>query len=281
MKTLRIDSQILTSLSHCPLRCKYTFIERLIPKTENPAFAMGSAVHIAHEVYYNLLKKREPFLTRVEQALLTATNWMVTKSELDQEQQATVLRTLKEYYSYRQSDRIEVKEVEVFFTKQLYEGDDLVGDPIEVLYEGKIDLIADLDGILQNFDHKSTSRNFEPVDFTNQFLGYKWATGLDVTVNRIGFQSSLKPEAKFRRFPFRYQKEAVTAWEQHAVRKSLEYAYYLEHGEFPPNFGACEGKFGYPCNYINMCRYPSLIDDTKKFEFKVGEVWDPSKEKNT
>ena len=282
MKYLRLDSQILTSISHCPLRAKYTFIERLKSKEDHTPFQMGTGVHTAAESYYKDLKLSVPFKERIEKALLLSNTWMATESSLSQEEITTVLRTMNDYFTYRKEDPIYVQEVEVFFSKVLFVGKDLFDDDITILYEGKIDLIADeSDRITRVYDHKSTNRNFTPVDMRVQFLGYCWATGHSVVENRIGFQSSLKPEAKFVRFPYKYRPELIAEWQDFAIRKALEYGYYLQTEKFPPNFGACEGKFGYPCNYIDLCRFPELIDETKEYQFKIGEPWDPLKEKNT
>lgn len=280
MKYLRIDSQILTSVSHCPLRARFRFIDRLKKKDEPNHFAMGSGIHVGMEVYYKGIKQGLLFKERYDSALIAANAWMTTESNLAQEDIDTVLRTLDEYFKFRKEDRILVREVEVPFSIEIYSGQDLKGEDITIIYEGKIDLIAELD---ENYvvDHKSSSRNFQPVEMTVQFLGYHWATQFPILINRVGFQSSLKPQDKFKRFPFRFEKPLVENWKNFAIHKALEYAYYLEEDSFPQNFSACDGKFGFPCDYVNLCRYPSLFDETKQFEFLVGEVWDPVKEKNT
>lgn len=280
MKNFRIDSQVLTSVSHCPLRAKYTFIDRLKPREENKNFTMGTAVHLGLETYYRMLKQREKFETRVEAALNVAQEYMLSETMLEPEDVRTVLRTLKEYFDHRASDKLIIHEVETPFSKILYEGKDLTGEDITILYEGKIDLIAE-DEEKRVYDHKTTSRNFEPTDLTNQFIGYHWATNLPVVINRIGFQASLKPEQKFKRFFLRFTPETVEAWQEFAVMKSLELAYYIECGRFPQNFASCDGKFGFPCTYINLCRYPTLIEETIQADFKIGEPWDPLKERNT
>lgn len=280
MKHLRIDSQILTSLSHCPLRAKYTFVDRLVSKGENPNFAKGSVIHVGFESYYNGIKDEKSFKERHEEAILTANNYAVTKTQLQQADIELCLKTLDEYMKYRREDRIYVIAVEVPFAKTIYTGLDLKDEPITIYYEGKIDLVAEEEFKIV-VDHKTTARNFQPVDMRNQFLGYHWATKLPVVVNRVGFQQSLTPAERFKRFTFKYEEAVVEEWQRFAIDKSLDYAYYLEEGRFPPNFGACEGSYGYPCQYINLCKYPTLINETKEYEFTVGEQWDVFAEKNT
>lgn len=280
MKNLVLDSQILTSISHCPRRCKHTFIDRFISITANPAFERGSMVHIALESYYRELKGGLDFKARYENAMLTANRFAVTETSLESSDIEMVLKTLDEYFKYRRDDRIIVHEVEVPFSKRLYTGQDLLGEEIDVIYQGKIDLIAEESGIMEVIDHKTTTRNKPPVDLRVQFIGYHWATGYAMVMNRIGFQKSLAPSEKFKRFPFHYTKEVVESWERFATSKALEYAYYLETGEFPQNFGACESEFG-ACTYADLCRYPALFDETVQFNFKQGEQWDVYKEKNT
>lgn len=281
MKNLVLDSQILTSLSHCPRRCKHTFIDRLIAIEPNPSFEKGSMVHEALEVYYRGIKEGKDFDTRYNEALVSAHKFGTLETQLPESEVQSVLKTLDEYFKYRRDDRIIVKEVEVPFSKVLYSGTDLRGEDIEIIYQGKIDLIAEEEPYGEVvIDHKTTSRNYPPNDMRIQFLGYHWATGLTVVENRIGFQTSKSPGEKFKRFPFHYNEEVIDSWEKFAIHKALEYAYYLETGEWPQNFGACETKFGV-CSYIELCRYPSLFEETVRFSFRVGEPWDVYSERNT
>lgn len=281
MKYLRIDSQILTSFSRCERRCNFHFQERLESKMKSKYLEMGSGVHVGLESYYNDLKLAVPFKERVEKALITANTYMVTETELSTADIAIVLLSINEYTAYRREDRIEVKMVEQPFSKEMFVGKDLLGEDITILGEGKIDLIfndENGDGVM---DHKSSSRNFELTDMVNQFFFYNWATDLSVTHNRIGFQKSLSPADKFKRTRFKYSDDLRADWKRWAIKKSLQYAYSLQTGEWEPNYTACEGNFGFFCAYQTLCKYPSMAEQSKKLEFKIGEVWDVFKEKNT
>lgn len=280
MKHLRIDSQILTSISHCPRRCGFTFKERLIDKVENPNFAKGSTVHVGLESYYNAIKEEIEFAKRHSDAIVAANVYAVTKTQLNEADIESCMKTLDEYMRYRREDRIYVIAVEVPFTKILYVGPDHKGEDITIYGEGKIDLVAEEETKIV-MDHKTTSRNQLPVDLRNQFMFYHWATNLPVVLNRVGFQVSLPNSERFKRYTFKYEEKLIKEWKSYAVEKALDYAFYLEENEFPPNFSACEGNFGHPCQYINICKYPTLVEETKEFEFKVGEVWDVYSERNT
>jgi hypothetical protein len=231
---------------------------------------MGSVVHQALEVYYKNYDK--PFMERAELALDTAGE-SLKATTLDSKSGETVIRTLGEYLKYRKDDRLIPKEVEVPFATTLYEGKDLQGEDIQILYEGKIDLIAEENNETIVIDHKTTSINTSLVDLKVQFLGYHWATGLKVVVNRIGFQSSLKPEEKFKRYPLRFEKRVVQDFEKFLISKSLELALYLDRKEFPQNFAACDSAYG-ECTYAEICRYPTLQEETIKFNYVEAEPWD-------
>lgn len=281
MKIIRIDSQILTSFSHCNLRCNHSFIERLKPKEESKHFAKGKVIHVAFESYYNDTINKISFKERVEKSIITANTFATTETNLPQIEIDNCIETLNQYYKYRLGDMISPITVETPFTKLLYEGKDLSDEDIQIYYEGKIDLVADLDSIRRVIDHKTTSINTEPTDLTVQFIGYHWVTGLPVIMNRVGFQKTLAPSEKFKRFPFRFHEETVEEWRKFAIRNSLRYARALETNFWEPNFASCQGNFGYHCDYVNLCRYPTIAGETKRFEFVIADKWDVFSERNT
>ena len=283
MKILNIDSQILTSFSHCPLRCHFGFGERLVTKDSNKYFDMGKVVHIGAQTYYQGIKDGKLYDERKKEALLTANTFAVTSTDLNQADLESTIKTLDQYFTYRREDKIFVKAVEVPFSKVLYVGKDLTGEDITILYEGIIDLIADEDGWSYVYDHKTTSKWYlqDPADLRVQFIGYSWATGYKVINNRIAFNQRLSITDRFKKFTFKYTEETVRRWESYAIRKGLQYARCLETNVWPEDFSACEGSHGYPCNFAEICRMPSLAEETKNYLFKVGEPWDVFSEKNT
>lgn len=270
MKIVAADSQILSSFSRCPRRCKFAFVERLTPKEESKSLVMGKAVHSALESYYRNAIAGMSYAERVDKAIDAVGDYT---DKLSTDDMQTVLQTLAEYFRFRKSDAIIPLEVESVFSKILYEGEEY-----KILLEGRIDLIANISGNLFVLDHKTTSRNSEVVDLNPQFMIYSWATELPVIVNRIGFQKSLKPEEKFKRFPIRFEKRAIEDFLNYATETLYHYALCLDGREFMPNFASCESKYGV-CSYINICRYPSLEEETRKHEFVIAEPWDIFKEK--
>lgn len=280
MRIIRVDSQIITSMAHCPFRAENTFVRRLIRKDgPSKAILMGTAVHLGLQAYYAGQKSGMSYDERVDVGIDKASEFLENNS-LDQETKQTVLNTLADYFKYRRHEKMIVLEVESPFSVVIYEGEDLMGNPIKILYEGKIDLICDENNERVVIDHKTTSVNFEPIDLKVQFLGYHWATGLKVIVNRIGFQKTLRPEDKFKRFPMKFEPAVVEAFTKFVVQKSLEWALYLEANTFPQNFASCQTTYG-PCTYINICRYPTLREETERFEFEQGPEWDVFSEVNT
>lgn len=281
MKYLRLDSQIISSFSKCPLRCKYSLIDRLQPKDPNPAFEKGSTAHEGLEVYYNLLKEGKNFDDRVKEALIAASRYATTETSLNSKDIELCLNTLNEYFRYRRDDRIEVIGVEFYFASTLYEGKDLLGEDITILLEGKIDLVVkeqDSD-IYYVYDHKTASQRRAVIPLRPQFMIYHLVTGYNVVHNLIGFQTTKTPSEKFVKTYINYRPQAIEEFRLFLIRKSLQYAKCLTIGEFPSDFSACEGQFA--CDYINICQWPEIAKETIEFEFRIGEVWDPKKVKNT
>lgn len=283
MKYLAIDSQVLSSYSACPRRCKFAFRDRLVKKEGNKYFDMGKIVHHALEVYYKAVIERVPYAERVKNALLSANTYAVTETEIDEANLQICIKSLNTYFGYRKEERLRPIAVEAPFSKVLYVGSDLIGDEITIAYEGLIDLFAEVEGEEAVIDHKSTFKwqLQDPMDMRVQFLGYRWATGKRVIVNRFHFSEKHAPSDRFRRFTFKYDDRTISDFQSYATGKALEYARDVETGVWKPNFRACEGEYGYGCDFANVCRYPSLAAETKEMEFKIGEKWDIFKEKNT
>jgi hypothetical protein len=90
----------------------------------------------------------------------------------------------KEYTTHFQHDEWQPLAVEEVGTKCLYEDEIL-----KILYNFKIDLMAQKGHILAPWDHKTSSRRGTVNSLSNQFIGYAYGVGVNyVVVNKIGFQ---------------------------------------------------------------------------------------------
>jgi len=154
---------------------------------------------------------------------------------------------------------------------------------LTILYKGKTDLIVkvtNVPGIVIIVDHKTGSRNQDPTGLSNQFMGYAWAFQ-DITpdrvprviINKIGFQKTLPPKDRFRRYTKSYQRDVLEEWRSNTVYWVHQLLSYMDHNTFPANFTSCD-KYG-GCVFRDVCySIPSARERKLKIEFKVREKTD-------
>ncbi|MGH2575766.1 MAG: hypothetical protein ACRDFC_08730, partial [Ignavibacteria bacterium] len=96
-----------------------------------------------------------------------------------------------------------------------------------------------------------------------------------VFINKIGWQTSLKPEEKFLRPPVNYSTPRLIEWQSEILPYYAKLLLmYAETGHFPPNFTHCEGKYG-NCAFLNVCESdPAMREEEIKLHFVKGPIWD-------
>lgn len=184
-----------------------------------------------------------------------------------------VLETMTQYFDHYKNDSWVPIEVEHVKGSIIYEDDE-----IRILWKAKYDLIVDtLQGIFPN-DHKTMSQDRDTSDMNNQFMGQAVLLKVrNVIINKIGFQTSLKPAEKFKRVLMSYSLDRLTEWSQEIVPfwAKLMLAYH-ESGIWPPNFTHCENKFGH-CQFIDVCNNDrGMREETIRMKFMKGKPWDIS-----
>lgn len=182
-----------------------------------------------------------------------------------------VLATCEEYFDFYQNDYWTPLEVEVVKRKILYEDDE-----IRVMWKAKLDWTADTNQGIFPIDHKTMKQRRDTLDLNNQFMGQCIVMGTrNMFINKIGFQTSLKPNEKFTRNVISYtadrliefQSEIVPYWAYNLIQ-------YSESGYWPPNFSNCEGKFG-NCVFTDVCRADrGMRNEELKMNFVIGAKWD-------
>lgn len=185
-----------------------------------------------------------------------------------------VLDTCDSYHNFYRGDHWQPLEIEVVKGKVLYEDDE-----VRVLWKAKFDGIFDTNQGIFPLDHKSMKQRRNTNSMNNQFMGQCILTGTQqVIINKVGFQTSLKPNEKFERKPIGYGTERLLEWQgvilPYYAKLLLMYA---ETGHWPPNFTHCEGKYGNCAFYERVCsQNPSMREQQLKTYFKVGPTWDPT-----
>lgn len=276
--TIQIDSQIATAAQRCDWEFIYAHIENLRSKEVNPVLDAGSLVHWGMREFYGCLIGREttPSLTERLELATTRIRLESTKTELSATKIDEVVDAITQYARFwTPRENLKPLAVETPFAITLYESDE-----IRVIYIGIPDLVCGPKPY--PIDHKSEWRKSEPNEMDNQFKGYCLAlNSTTLIVNKIGFQSSLKPEEKFRRYPIVYSEDALKEWQEEIVMlayKILELQ--IDTSIAKHNYSACyravNTQVVRPCNYLDICKSSRDIRNSKKHMFfDVGEPWDP------
>lgn len=270
------DSTILDSFQNCQCYHNYRHNKNKVPVLKPKPLDQGSVMHHGTEALYNGYKDSLSFETAVENAL-KAIRVALTNSDLDSAQGDRCLAVMEEYaIRWRIEDRgWVISAVESPFSFVLYED-----DTIRIIMIGKIDLLWS-NHQYENLpvDHKTYERDFELSRLANQFTCYAYATNSNyLLVNRIGFQTSIKPEVKHKRVPLSYDPIFKEQWKQNVIKWA--YLYYDCYAEksWPMNTTSCF-KFNRPCIYKDICE--TTGDENKEYKlninFKTEEPWDVSK----
>lgn len=249
---------------------------RVVPHKEM-RLDRGTIVHVGMEVYYEALKNHALYTDAVTAALSKVREAGVTASDLEPEMINRTLDVMEEYFDYWRAadENIQILEVEKPFLYLLYEDDE-----IRMFMSGKIDLLINDDRYSKlPYDHKTYERSFELTRMTNQFRNYANAVNSNyLMVNRVGFQTSLKPHEKFKRVMLSYDPLCIQQWKDNVVIQMTHYLQCVAEGKWPMNETSCD-KYYRRCEYYEVC--DSSGEPAKLYKlnanYQVIEPWDVSK----
>lgn len=309
-KNIILDATILTAIMNCPRLADFRFNHNLISiNGKSNSLECGSIVHTFLEYFYRSIihgLKREQAIGFAFAAAemyikgcpscsgFTPTDGVhkptcghkvnefpgVRNTPKETEGFKTgwhwVLDTCQQYVDYYRNDHWVPLEVETVKGEVLYEDDE-----IRILWKAKIDWIADTNQGIFPIDHKTMKQRRNTNSMNNQFMSYcLMMKTRNVFINKIGFQTSLKPEEKFARPPVSYSGPRLLEWQSETLPYYAKLLLmYAETGHFPPNFTNCEGKYGNCAFYEDVCSHdPGMREQQLKAHFMIGPVWNPSNE---
>lgn len=183
-----------------------------------------------------------------------------------------VLDTCDQYNIFWKNDHWIPLEVEVVKGRVLYEDAD-----IRIMWKAKLDLVCDTNQGIYPVDHKTMKQNRNTNSMNNQFMGQCLLMNTQqMIINKIGFQTTLKPEDKFKRLPVGYSTSRLLEWQGETLPYYAKLlVMYAETGHFPPNFANCETKYGNCAFYEHVCSSdPEMREGQIKLHFVVGPNWD-------
>jgi hypothetical protein len=275
-----LDATMLDTYELCPARFNYRFnLNRVTPEKAKP-LDRGTLVHLGLEDYYKALQKKESF-EQAKKVLIHSVQVASVDSDLDADTVSRVIDVLIEHCNrWRDRDEaLEILEIEKSFIYVLYEDDN-----VRILMMGKIDLIVNeiINGMRYEnvvYDHKSYDRDFPLKRLNNQFCNYSVATESNyLFVNRVGFQTSIKPEIKHKRVLLTYDPMFLEQWKKNTVKIILDrYLESVASDNWTMNLTSCD-KYNRLCEYYEVC--DSSGEEAKSYKlhtnFNIGEKWDVS-----
>lgn len=260
MKVIRLTSSALNLVQACARKFDLTYNQHLGPLHQAEALEKGSLMHHMLEVYYKGIMAGIERHELIEECVHEGRQ-IVIKMDVAIEVAEEVIGVFRDYCEHYAADYWSPIAVEQAFSKELYRDDNLT-----ILFEGKMDLVAETrDGILV-VDHKTGARNSEPSMLSNQFMAYAWALDVNnVVINKVGFQKT--KALRFRRHVLSYPKEVLAEWRDNTIFWCTQLVHFSSRNHYPPNFTSCDKYAG--CIYQPICSsIPGARDWKKKTEFK-------------
>ena len=238
----------------------------------------GSLCHVGNEIFYQCLKDGSGYDYAANAALSKIREAGVVSTDLDNDIINRCVDVMEEYYDHwRIADQsFEIKEVEQPFMYELF-----TNDEVRIFLSGKIDLITS-DNRYENepMDHKTYDRSYEVGRMNNQFKCYAVATGSNyLTVNKIGFQKTLKPHEKFIRTRLTFDPLILEEWKENVINVIMNsYLSCVAENKWPMNETSCE-KFNRRCEFYDICDASGLPAKNWKInsDYIKVEPWDVTK----
>jgi hypothetical protein len=183
---------------------------------------------------------------------------------------------MEQYFDHYRNISYTIVAAEEVRQQIIYEDDDIV-----VLWKAKFDAILDMNNGFVSCDYKTMKQRRETTSNNNQFMGQcVLVQSSQVMIDKIGFQTSLKPEEKFERVLIPYSADRLAEWRFEIVPHYANMLVaYSQVNHFPPNFTHCENKYAI-CEYHrenlgNICGTDRNLRETAiNLYFDKVKPWD-------
>lgn len=255
-----LDATMLDTFQSCPMKFRYRFKENKVTLVKAKPLDRGTLVHSGLEGYFKFLKNDSNWPAAMD-ALKTSVLAASHESDLAVEEINRAYEVLVESCQINKNRdmRFEILDVESSFSYLLHEDEN-----IRIIMMGKIDLLVNFDSYRNlPIDHKTYERDFPLRRRTNQFCNYANAVNSNyLFVNRIGFQTSIKPEVKHKFVPLSYDPTFLAQWKNNVISWCYDYLECESTGIFPMNDTSCD-------KYMRMCEYNEVCDTSGE----EGKVW--------
>ncbi len=187
-------------------------------------------------------------------------------------------------FKYRNNDiqPFSPESVEVGFSEPIYED----ADNLFVL-EGRLDVLGAMQGVNLVMDHKFQMRRRDLYKKSIQFRNYNLVSGYQtLLINYVRLTKKID-ESTFVREAVSFLPGETRWWRGQlikyfwAIKQELilhsPFASITPTEPLRQEWGACAGKFGYPCSYTELCEHtdPQLVQIIKDTRYKKREPWSP------
>jgi PD-(D/E)XK nuclease superfamily len=303
-QTLILDSSQIDTYLTCPQLWRNSYKDSLTKTdlSDKEAIAMGTLGHKWLEFYYQGRALGKPIGDCVAAANALDPDTMDNepndnhKFPLNDEKRKIVKSRMQEYWmTYSQNDYIpdyklkyeigissttglpfdaysKVPLIEQGFSYKLLETPEYL-----FILEGRIDFIGTYTSQQFFMDHKLQIREHKLYPKSIQFKNYALATGLNLgIINYIRLHKETSNKT-FVREPIGFNPYEIKRWRSELINTYVEIANAVKHDEFDYRWSSCSGKFGYACEFAEVCEEPNIgVANLIKIQnFKKKKEWKP------